>query len=76
LSLKIWMSFIFKNRLVMNFKITTLILLCIKNLYVNSKTNDIIVSKLKLKNSPMFQMNFVKIIEGLQTLLQKWGGIY
>ncbi len=70
------MSFIFKNRLVMNFKITTLILLCIKNLYVNSKTNDIIVSKLKLKNSPMFQMNFVKIIEGLQTLLQKWGGIY
>jgi len=70
------MNFILKNRLVMNFKITTLILLCIKNLYVNSKTNDIIVSKLKLKNNPMLQMNFVKIIEGLPTLLQKWGGIY
>jgi hypothetical protein len=53
------MTFIFKNRL--NLKITTLFLVCIKNLYVNSKKHDIIVSKLKLKNSSMLQMNFVKV---------------
>jgi hypothetical protein len=54
-------EFYFRNKLIMSFKITTLFLLCIKYLYVNYKKHDIIVSKLKWRNSPMLQMNFVKV---------------